>query len=318
MATDVNLYNKLKKYKIAVVVPAYNEEMLIEITIRNIPQYVSKIYVIDDCSTDNTSIILSNIKDTRVVTVRNKKNMGVGGAVTTGYKLAISDGMDMVAVMAGDNQMDPEELPRLLMPIIEGKADYTKGNRLVNNKYRKGMSTWRSFGNYLLTFLNKLASGYWYIADPQNGYTVISTRALKDLNLDNIYKGFAFENDMLVKLNINDATVINIPIPARYGNESSKIRYVSFILKTSLYFIKAFFWRVWTKYFSRGIHPIGVLYISSIALIIIGLPIMFFWNYWPLLFSIILFIMAMAVEILRCKKLNETRVKNDNKFALYA
>ncbi|HEY9247224.1 MAG TPA: glycosyltransferase family 2 protein, partial [Candidatus Methanoperedens sp.] len=122
----------LKGRNISVVVPAYNEELLIEETIRGIPEYVKRIYVIDDGSTDRTPDILKGITDTRVVSVRHERNRGVGAAIVTGYKLALEDGVDIVAVMAGDNQMDPEQLPRLLKPIIEGRADYTKGNRLIS------------------------------------------------------------------------------------------------------------------------------------------------------------------------------------------
>jgi len=136
-------FNQLNDFNIGVVVPAYNEEQLIEETINGIPKYVKKIYLIDDCSTDNTPEIVKRMTDPRIVPVRHDKNRGVGAAIVTGYKLALEDEMDIVAVMAGDNQMDPEQLPRLLLPIIEGKADYTKGNRLISNDFWYGMSKWR-------------------------------------------------------------------------------------------------------------------------------------------------------------------------------
>jgi len=194
--------------------------------------------------------------------------------------------------------MDPDMLMLLLEPIMEGRADYTKGNRLVSSGYRKGMSTWRSLGNYMLTFLNKIASGYWHIEDPQNGFTAITARSLAMLDLDRLYKGYAFENDMLVKLNVHDARVINISIPARYGRERSKIRYVPFILKTSLYFIEAVIWRSWNKYVVR-LNPIGLLYIIGSALMIAGLVGLAFSDLALFAAGVILFGAAIAIEIVR-------------------
>lgn len=287
-----------REFSVAVVVPAYNEERLIGDTLRGIPPYVDKIYVVDDASSDRTGEIVRGLNDPRVTLVRHEKNQGVGGAISTGYKLALKDHMDIAAVMAGDNQMDPDRLMLLLEPVMDGRADYTKGNRLVNSGYRKGMSSWRSLGNYMLTFLNKIASGYWHIEDPQNGFTAISARSLAMLDLDSLYKGYAFENDMLVKLNVHDARVLNIPIPARYGLERSKIRYMPFIVKTSLYFIEAVIWRSWNKYVVR-LNPIGLLYILGSVLIIAGLFALAFSNLILLVAGVALFLAAMAIEIVR-------------------
>lgn len=302
----------LSQYKIGVVVPAYNEESLIRETIIGIPPYVNRIYIIDDCSIDNTSSIVESIRDPRIVLVRNERNMGVGGAISRGYKLALEDGMDIVAVMAGDNQMDPEQLPGLIMPIIEGRADYTKGNRLLNARYREGMSTWRTIGNYMLTLLNMVASGYWHLADPQNGYTAISSKALKVLDLDRLYQRYAFENDILVKLNLYDVKVVNIPIPARYGSERSKIKYTSFIVRTSLYFCSALVWRVWNKYIIK-LHPIGLLYLLGAILVILGI-LMLLGSLNPIAFmlGVLLFLIAITIEIIRDTKIQQV-AKDDLK-----
>ena len=147
--------------------------------------------------------------------------------------MALRDGMDLVAVMAGDNQMDPAELPKLLLPVIEGRTDYAKGNRLLNRHMRKGMSHWRQLGNAMLTMLNKIASGYWQVSDPQNGYTVISRRALEMLDLDAVYTYYGYCNDLLVKLNTFGLRTMDVPIPASYGNEKSKIRYGRFISRVA-------------------------------------------------------------------------------------
>ncbi len=282
-------------YKIGVAVPAYNEERLIGETLKGIPEYVDGIYVVDDCSKDRTSEVVKSFTDTRVVLIRHGKNKGVGGAITTAYKKALEDNVDIVVVMAGDNQMDPDKLMALLTPIMEGRADYTKGNRLINPKFRKGMSAWRAFGNYILTFLNKIASGYWHVDDPQNGYTAISRKALGLLNLDKIYQGYAFENDMLVKLNVHDAMVVSIPIPARYGNEKSKIKYPQFIARTSLFFLEAVLWRIWNKYIIK-LHPIGILYLLSFCLMAAGLIAILFSNYLIVILGAILFTASVMLE----------------------
>jgi glycosyltransferase involved in cell wall biosynthesis len=243
-----------KGKSIAVVVPAFNEGRLMGQTLDSVPSYVDRIYAVDDASTDATqSIVLErSARDSRISIVRHEMNAGVGASIVSGYKMALMDRIDIAAVVAGDGQMDPQYLPNLLDPIIEGRAEYTKGNRLFGSDFRVGMTAWRYFGNLVLTYLNKIASGYWDVADPQNGYTAITARALSVLDLDRIYPRYAFENDMLVKLNVHNVTVLNVPIPARYGEEESKIRYGNFILKTSAFFLRAFCWRIWKKYLSRN------------------------------------------------------------------
>lgn len=297
-----------RKKSIGVAIPAYNESKLIEKTLGSVPPYVDKIYAVDDGSKDDTAEKIKNFDDSRIVLIQ-QKNGGVGAAVTAGYKKALEDHIDIVAVMAGDNQMDPQYLPDLLDPIIDGKAEYTKGNRLVNSKYRKGMSAWRSLGNYILSFLNKIASGYWDLEDPQNGYTAISSRALKKLNLNEVYKGYAFENDMLVKLNIHDVSVKNVAIPARYADEKSKIRYSRFILKTSFYFIKALIWRSWNKYVVK-LNPIGAMYLMGSLLTVTGFFALFVLDVLYLLLGFSLFGVAAFSEILR-NKLLDTKFSKD-------
>ena len=267
------------EFKIAVVVPAYNEEELISNTIESIPEYVDCIYVIDDGSKDQTARVVSEFPDPRVVLIRHQKNSGVGAAIITGYKQALVDGMDVVAIMAGDNQMDPEQLPYLLAPIIEGRADYTKGNRLISPEYRKGMSKWRFAGNAILTFLTKIACGYWQITDPQNGYTAISRDALERINLDDVYPYYGYCNDLLVKLNVYNFRVMDVVMPARYGREKSKIRYSKYISKVSRMLLRNFFWRLKMKYVVLSFHPLVLFYLLGMALtppgILLGLWIVY-------------------------------------------
>jgi glycosyltransferase involved in cell wall biosynthesis len=242
-----------KDKNIAVVIPAYNEEKYIAHTIYTIPYFVDHIYVVDDASTDNTYKIAARVssQNGKLNVLHRKQNGGVGAAIITGHKIAMIDGSDVVAIMAGDGQMDPSILYKIIEPVVQGKADYAKGNRLTNHQHLKEMPAWRIFGNILLTYLEKMASGYWHISDPQNGYTAISARALRNLNLDKVEKGFAFENDILVKLNVIGAQVIDVPHPAIYHEQQSKIRYTSFIGRTSWLLIKDFLWRLYTEYFKQ-------------------------------------------------------------------
>ncbi len=258
-------------YRIGVVVPAYNEELLLGETVRGMPDYVTRIYVIDDCSTDRTPEVIRELDDPRVVSLRHEINKGVGGSIVDGYKMALKDGMDLVAVMAGDNQMDPTELPKLLAPVIDGRTDYAKGNRLLNRQMRKGMSNWRQLGNTMLTMLNKIGSGYWQISDPQNGYTVISRQALEMLDLDAVYTYYGYCNDLLVKLNTFGLRTLDVPIPARYGNEKSKIRYGRFITRVAPMLFRSFLRRLRVKYTVLDFHPLVLFYANGMVLVPAGL-----------------------------------------------
>jgi glycosyltransferase involved in cell wall biosynthesis len=234
---------------IGVVVPAYNEELLIAKVIETMPDYVDRIYVIDDCSTDRTfEAAAEYLRDSRLKLTRHLNNEGVGAAIATGYRQALNDEMDITAVMAGDHQMDPLQLLKLLDPLVEGAADYCKGDRLSRSELTKGMSRWRRSGNVMLTRLTRVSSGYWTIQDPQNGYTAITRETLTSLDLNKIYPRYGYCNDLLAKLNVLGAEVRDVQIPARYGEEKSKIRYGSYIRKVSLLLLRNFFWRMTRKY----------------------------------------------------------------------
>lgn len=241
-----------KDKKIGVVVPAYNEERFIESVINTMPDFVDKIYVVNDTSSDDTLEIISRLanQNGRIIAVNRDRKGGVGAAIISGHKKALKDDIDVVAIMAGDGQMDPLVLHKILAPVVEGEADYAKGDRLSIPQHRRGMSAWRLFGNFLLTYLTRIASGYWHISDPQDGYTAISTETLRKLDLDRIEKGFAFENDMLVKLKVIEGRVMDVPHPAVYQGQRSKIRYPRFIVKTSWVLLKDFLWRLKTRYFT--------------------------------------------------------------------
>ncbi len=235
-------------YKLGIVVPAYNEETLIGETLKGMPPNADRIYVVDDGSTDATCQVIKSINDERICVLSHSRNRGVGAAIVTGYKKALEDNIDIVVIMAGDNQMHANYLPELLAPIIQNKADYAKGNRLSCLAHRRGMSTWRLFGNWVLTLFTKITTGYWGIRDPQNGYTAITREALMRINLDKVYPGYGYCNDLLVKLNIAGCKVVDVPIPACYGKEKSKIRYGKYINMILPLLIRNFFWRIRTKY----------------------------------------------------------------------
>jgi len=283
LSFDVDpMFRKLESTRIGVVVPAYNEELLIGETLSGIPEYVDRIYVIDDASTDRTGEIVKNFGDPRIMYLRHEVNKGVGAGIISGYKLALKDEMDIVAVMAGDNQMDPVQLPRLIFPIIEGRADYTKGNRLLTDDFRTGMSKWRSFGNYLLSFITKIGSGYWQVMDPQNGYTAISRQALEVIDLDSVYPYYGYCNDLLIKLNAFGMRVMDVVMPARYGKEKSKIRYGKFIHKVAPMIFRGFLWRLRVKYTVLDFHPLVLFYFLGMLALPVGV-LLGFWGFLQIL-----------------------------------
>ena len=183
-----------------------------------------------------------------VVPVRHRVNRGRGGAIKTGYQLALVEGIDVVAVMDGDGQMDPDVLDRIIDPVVAGDADYAKGNRLVDADHWAAMSRWRLFGNAVLTLLTKVASGYWRMRDPQNGYTAVSAETLADVGVDHLYEDYGFLNDVLVRLRAHGKRVVDVPMTAVYEDEESGIQYRSFVPKLSALLLWGFLWRLWATY----------------------------------------------------------------------
>jgi len=239
-----------KNRTIGVVIRAHNESKFISSVLKSIPVIIDKIYLVNDASTDGTLEIITDLskQDSRIEIINHLVRGGAGNAAISGQKRALSDNIDLIAIVDGDGQMDTERLVNFLDPLISGEADYTKGNRFSRKIHLNEMPKWRILGNFLLTYLTRIASGYWNISDPQNGFTAISKETLKKLDLDGVEKGFAFENDMLVKLNVVRAKVQDIPHPAIYRGQRSKINYLKFIFNTSWILFKDFFWRIWMKY----------------------------------------------------------------------
>ena len=211
--------------KIAVLIPSYKVKSHILEVIRLIGPEVCKIYVVDDCCPDGSGdFVIQHCTDERVIVLRNPVNLGVGGAVMTGYRTAIADGIDIIVKIDGDGQMDPSLISDFVSPIIAGNADYTKGNRFFNLEKISEMPKIRLFGNAVLSFMTKLSSGYWELFDPTNGYTAIHSEVAKHLPLDKISQRYFFETDMLFRLNTLGAVVIDIPMDAKYEDEVSNLK----------------------------------------------------------------------------------------------
>jgi glycosyltransferase involved in cell wall biosynthesis len=261
--------------RVVVVVPAYNEEKLIERVLEGMPVLVDRMIVVDDASKDRTAEILEAVEGrygARLRVIRHRQNAGVGAAIVTGYKAAIEEarGNDLVAVMAGDAQMDPADLPKLLSPLVRDQADYTKGNRLFTGEAWNIIPRHRYLGNAVLSLLTKIASGYWHVADSQSGYTAITIEALSVLHLDRLYPRYGFPNHLLVELNNYDFRVKDVHIRPVYDvGEVSGIRLHKVIPTLSWLLFKCYFWRMKEKYIIRDFHPL-VFFLAFGLLLLLG------------------------------------------------
>jgi glycosyltransferase involved in cell wall biosynthesis len=257
--------------RVAVVVPAHDEELLIAETLRGIPDFVDRVYVVDDASGDGTYERARELGDPRVEVIRHERNAGVGAAIVTGYKRALADGAAATAVMAGDNQMDPAELMSIVRPVLDGEVDYAKANRLCTGEAWQLIPRTRYLGNAVLSLLTKIASGYWHVADSQAGYTAIGHDVLGKLDLDRIYTRYGFPNDMLVHLNVWNARVRDISSRPIYGvGEQSGIRLRRVVPRISWLLFKGFLWRMREKYVIRDFHPLVFFYVLGFLMLFVG------------------------------------------------
>jgi glycosyltransferase involved in cell wall biosynthesis len=227
------------------------------------PQYVDRIVIVDDVSQDNTVEVVKRYQDihANIVLIKHPKNQGVGGAIASGYKWARDNDFDVATVMAGDGQMNPDDLPNLLDVVVEDKADYAKGNRLFTGEAYKKIPKVRYFGNAFLSLFTKIASGYWHIADSQSGYTAINKKALNTIDWDKMYKRYGQPNDLMVRLNVYNFRVADIPIEPVYNiGEKSGIRIKKVLFSISWLLIKMFLWRMKEKYIIRDFHPLVFFY----------------------------------------------------------
>ncbi len=260
-----------KGHKVAVVVPCYNEEASVAEVVRSMPDFVDVVISVDDGSTDKTWEVVNSLNDRRVTPLRHEKRSGVGSAIVSGHRKAMELGMDLSVVMAGDGQMDPAYLPKLLDAVIDEGYDYSKGNRYLRPGHLEGMPKYRVAGNFVLTFMTKVASGYWNVFDPQNGYTCIRTEVLDQLDLDHLTKGYNFENDMLVHLNVISAAVKDVPCKIRYDGHRSRIKPMRFLARSIGFLLQRFLYRVYKKYVLYDFGPYPLLFFPGAALFLMGL-----------------------------------------------
>ncbi|MFM0684398.1 glycosyltransferase family 2 protein [Paraburkholderia strydomiana] len=260
-----------KAPSIAVVIPSYKVRSHILGVIAKIGPEVDQIYVVDDCCPENSGdFVANNSTDPRVRIVRHTVNQGVGGAVMSGYAEAIANGADVIVKVDGDGQMDPSLLPQFVTPILDGWADYTKGNRFYDLTHITRMPAMRLIGNAGLSILTKISTGYWTIFDPTNGYTAINARAAAHLPFDRISRRYFFETDMLFRLNTLRAVVVDIPMDAVYGDEKSNLKISKVLFEFTGKHAKNFAKRIFYNYFLRDMTAATFELIVGVILFIFG------------------------------------------------
>lgn len=257
-------------HRVAVVIPAYREATRIREVITTLPSWVDHVIVVDDASPDATYEAACAVHDPRLVVLRHEANQGVGGATITGFRKALELKADLVVKMDGDGQMDPAFLPALLAPLAEGRADYGKGNRFRSASMLRGMPAVRLLGNAALTFLVKLASGYWHVADPQNGYLAIHSTFLRQLDLDAMDRRYFFEDDMLIRLNVIEARVQDVPMPAVYRGNHSSLKPHQILFSYPPKLLAGIVRRVWYRYVLYDFSPVALLLGSGLLMVGFG------------------------------------------------
>lgn len=257
---------KINHISVAVVIPAYKVTRHILGVISEIGPEVNRIFVVDDCCPDGSgAYVTEHCQDVRVTVLRNDVNRGVGGAVMTGYRAAIDAGDEIIVKVDGDGQMDPRLIPDFIAPIIAGEADYTKGNRFFDLETLRAMPGKRLFGNAVLSFMTKFSSGYWDLFDPTNGYTAIHARVAEHLPFDKISERYFFETDILFRLNLIGAVVVDVPMDARYADEVSNLKISKIVGEFSVKHLRNSIKRIFYNYYLRDFSiaslelPIGIL-----------------------------------------------------------
>lgn len=262
----------LTQRNIAVVIPCYRVAAEIGALISHLPRFIKHIIVVDDASPDDTAAIVMAAakKDRRIILIRHAHNQGVGGAMLTGFGKALELQTGIVVKIDGDGQMDPAQLPNLLLPIIQGHADYTKGNRFRNFQALQKMPVIRRTGNMGLGFLTKAATGYWNLFDPTNGYIAIHGRVLAQLPLERIERGYFFETSMLANLYLLGAVVKDVPMPARYGNEVSNLSVRRSLFEFPVKLLKTFLRRLVLKNLIYDFSMASIYVLVSLPLLVFG------------------------------------------------
>ena len=258
---------------IAVVIPAFKVTAHIEDVVRTVPGFVARVYVVDDACPDGSGKLAEAMVDPRVTVVYNARNLGVGGAVMAGYAAALEDGHEVIVKIDGDAQMDPAKMQDVVAPIIEGEADYSKGNRFYDLTYLGNMPKVRIVGNAALSFLAKASTGYWDILDPTNGYTAIHAAALRQLDMRKISTRYFFETDILFRLNLSRAVVVDVPMDSKYGDEVSNLKISRIIGEFAYKHVRNAAKRVFYNYFLRDFTIASVELIAGALLILVGMAL---------------------------------------------
>lgn len=249
--------------RIAVVVPAHNEETQITRVVETMPEIVDRIVIVNDASKDRTADVVRSLSlsHPKVLLIDLQVNQGVGGAIAAGYKWCRDNDIDVAVVMAGDGQMSPMDFVPVIEPVVTGAYDYSKGNRLFTGEAFRKIPRVRFIGNSILSLLTKIASGYWHVADSQTGYTAIGRRALAAIDWDLMYKRYGQPNDLLVRLNVENMHIVDVPIEPVYNvGEKSGIKVRKVVFTISWLLVRMFFWRLKEKYFIRTFHPLLFFY----------------------------------------------------------
>jgi len=256
--------------RVGVVVPAYRVAEHVEKVIRGIPAWVGSIVVVEDKSPDDTAARVEKLRDPRVTLIRHEKNLGVGGAMATGFAEAIRQRLDIVVKMDGDDQMDPAQLPAILAPLLAGRADMVKCNRYSSLAHVKEMPGVRLVGNAGLTFLVKMASGYWNTFDPANGYIAVRRQVLERLDLSRLPRRYYFESGFLVELGILRAVVVDVPVSARYGDETSSLSVSRTLIEFPPRLLKGLLRRLLWRYFVHDFSAVSVLLLLGVPMLLFG------------------------------------------------
>jgi len=254
---------------ISVVIPTYKVSKHIKDVVDALPNFIDNIIVVDDKCPQESSNIVKNLD--KVVLVNHNINQGVGGAVISGYRKALELNSDVVVKVDGDGQMDSKYIESLIIPLIENKADYTKGNRFNDFQALNSMPKIRLFGNSVLSFMVKVASGYWNIMDPTNGFTAITSKAINGLNFDGLAKRYFFETDMLINLNLENCVVKDIPIPAKYENEESNLNIKNVMMTFPQKMLKGLAKRIFYKYYIYDFNMASVYLLFGLPMFLFGM-----------------------------------------------
>lgn len=256
---------------VAVVIPCFKVRAHISSVLDKIGPEVCRVYVVDDCCPENSGeFVTQTCNDPRVRIIKNPVNLGVGGAVIAGYRAAIEDGADIIVKVDGDGQMDPALLPRIIVPILKGQADYSKGNRFYDLTHIHRMPAIRLFGNAVLSLMSKLSTGYWKTFDPTNGYTAIDARVAAHLPFERISQRYFFETDMLFRLNTLRAVVVDVPMDAHYGDEESNLKIRRIIGEFFGKHARNFFKRIFYNYFLRDVSLASLELLAGVGLLSFG------------------------------------------------